>query len=98
MTATEVTGGGFNGWHPHFHIILLIKADTETEAVTLIEKLRNPWLVSLKAEGLEGSDAAFQVQSAKAAGNYITKWGVAEELALGNKRRGHWAHTLPAIS
>lgn len=93
VTATEVTGGGFNGWHPHFHIILLIKADTETEAVTLIEKLRNPWLVSLKAEGLEGSEAAFQVQSAKAAGNYITKWGVAEELALGNKKKGRTGRT-----
>ncbi|MBT9162746.1 MAG: hypothetical protein DDT27_01308 [Dehalococcoidia bacterium] len=93
VTATEVTGGGFNGWHPHFHIVLLVKANTETEAVTLIEKLRNPWLVSLKAEGLEGSEAAFQVQSAKAAGNYIAKWGVAEELSLGGKKKGRSGRT-----
>ena len=51
-------------------------------------KLREPWLASLRAEGLDGSGAAFQVQGATAAGNYVGKWGAAEELALSGKKSG----------
>ena len=93
VTATEVTGGGTNGWHPHFHIIMILKTDTEEEALALVETLKQPWLVSLKAEKLEGSDAAFQAQNASAAGKYIAKWGVAEELALSGKKKGRAGRT-----
>ena len=93
VTATEVTGGGVNGWHPHFHIILILKTSTEEEALALVKTLKQPWLVSLRAEGLEGSDAAFQVQNASAAGKYITKWGAAEELALSGKKKGRAGRT-----
>ena len=51
-------------------------------------QLREPWLASLRAEGLDGSGAAFQVQGATAAGNYVGKWGAAEELALSGKKSG----------
>lgn len=88
VTATEVTGGGFNGWHPHFHQIMLLKAATQDEAITMIEGLRASWLSSLRAEGLEGAGAAFQVQGASSAGNYIGKWGAAEELVLGGLKTG----------
>ena len=88
VTATEVTGGGFNGWHPHFHQVMLVRAGSQAEALDLVEKLREPWLASLRAEGLDGSGAAFQVQGATAAGNYVGKWGAAEELALSGKKSG----------
>lgn len=88
VTATELTGGGFNGWHPHFHQVMLLKAATESEALAHVEGLRTAWLSSLRAEGLDGAGAAFQVQGASAAGNYITKWGAAEELALGAVKKG----------
>ena len=55
VTATEVTGGGFNGWHPHFHQVMLVRAGSQAEALDLVEKLREPWLASLRAEGLDGS-------------------------------------------
>ena len=88
VTATELTGGGFNGWHPHFHQIMLLKASSEAEAISKVEGLRSAWLSSLRAEGLDGTGAAFQVQGASTAGNYIAKWGAAEELALGGKKKG----------
>ena len=88
VTATEVTGGGFNGWHPHFHQVMLVRAGSQAEALDLVEKLREPWLASLRAEGLDGSGAAFQVQGATAAGNYVGKWGAAEELALSGREVG----------
>ena len=37
VTATEVTGGGFNGWHPHFHQVMLVRAGSQAEALDLVE-------------------------------------------------------------
>lgn len=82
VTATEVTGGGKNGWHPHFHQIMLLKAKDQADAIAKVEVLRSPWLASLRGAGLDGAGAAFHVQGASAAGNYVTKWGAAEELTL----------------
>lgn len=88
ITATEVTGGGVNGWHPHFHILMFFQCATEAEAIAKAETLQGPWLAGLKSEGLSGTGAAFDVQGGSAAGNYITKWGAAEEVALGGKKKG----------
>ena len=67
VTATEVTGGGTHGWHPHFHTLMLIEATTEAEAIELVERLRDPWLACLKAFGLDGAGAAFDAQGAASA-------------------------------
>lgn len=86
VTATEVTHGG-NGWHPHFHEILLLDC-SPSEALALVERLRAAWLAALAAVGLTGAKAAFQVQSAQAAGAYVAKFGAAEEVALHGQKRG----------
>lgn len=88
ITATEVTGGGANGWHPHFHMLAFFKCATEAAALAAAEGLREAWTASLAKEGLTGNGAAYDVQAGAAAGNYITKWGAAEELALGGKKKG----------
>jgi len=82
VTATEVTGGGAHGWHPHFHVILILDGDAD------LTPLRDAWLASLRGAGLDGAGAAFQAQGADAAGNYITKWGAAEELTLSQRKKG----------
>ena len=51
VTATEVTGGGFNRWHPHFHQVMLVRAGNQAEALDLVEKLREPWLASFVPKG-----------------------------------------------
>lgn len=86
VTATEVTHGR-NGWHPHFHEILVLDL-APGDALDAIERLRPVWLASLGAHGLTGEDAAFQVQGASAAGAYVAKFGAAEELALHGAKRG----------
>ncbi len=93
VTATEVTGGGTHGWHPHFHTLMLIEATTEAEAIEFVERLRAPWLSCLRAFGLDGAGAAFDVQGAASAGNYVGKWGAAEELALGERKKGRHGRT-----
>ena len=82
VTATEVTGGGAHGWHPHFHVIVILDGDAD------LTPLRDAWLASLRGAGLDGAGAAFQAQGADAAGNYITKWGAAEELTLSQRKKG----------
>lgn len=90
--ATEVTYSDCFGWHPHTHMICLLDLPEE-EAIAAIETLRNEWLHQLNRVGLDGASAAarkhaFQVQGAAAAGNYVSKWGAAEEMTGGAKKKG----------
>lgn len=76
---------GRNGHHPHFHTILLVRADSEEDAVARVEELQPAYMRQLAAAGRDGTSKAawqhsFQVQGAAAAQNYVTKWGYAEEL------------------
>lgn len=84
IRALEVTHGA-NGWHPHLHMIVITKKPMQTA----LESLSGAWLKSLQTEGLSASeDRGWQVQSASAAGKYIAKFGAAEELTFGQKKRG----------
>lgn len=91
--AVEITHGDANGWHPHFHIVMMTDADDETHAVELVEELRVEWLHQLNRVGLDGKTKAarersFDVRGAEAAGDYITKWGAAEEMTLSATKVG----------
>jgi hypothetical protein len=92
--AVEVTHSERNGWHPHFHLVLLTDAPNELQAIELVEELREEWLHQLARVGLDGtSDAAkkraFDVRGASTVGEYITKWGAAEEMTLASSKVGH---------
>ena len=95
VTATEVTHGR-HGWHPHLHMILLIRAYDEGEAVMIANDLLRPWLASLHGAGLDGTGAGFKAQGAAAAGAYVGKWGAAEELALQGQKVGRGGGRTPA--
>lgn len=88
ITATEVTHGE-SGWHTHFHEIALVQADSEEEAVALFEPLGRVWLTCLGGFGLNGAlPHAWQVQGAARVGDYVAKWGAAEELAMSRHKQG----------
>lgn len=82
VTATEVTGGGQNGWHPHMHMILILDQDID------LTPMRDAWLGSLRGAGLDGTGQGWDVREADETGQYLAKWGAAEELALAGKKRG----------
>lgn len=82
LTATEVTHGR-NGWHPHFHVLVIVETE---EAEAALAELGDPWRGALRAEGLDGAAAAFDCQGASAAGRYVAKWGAGEELTLSGKK------------
>lgn len=82
VTATEVTGGGRHGWHPHMHMILILDQDID------LTPMRDAWLGSLRGVGLEGSGQGWDVREADQTGQYIAKWGAAEELTLTRHKKG----------
>ena len=88
VSATEMTHGRFFGWHPHFHEIVLLEAADEEEALNMVQPLADAWRASLRAFGLDGAAAAFDAQGAAAAGDYVAKWGAAEEMTLTGAKRG----------
>jgi len=91
LTATEVTHGR-NGWHPHFHMIVIVKTKA---AYAALSRLGDPWRGALRAEGLDGAAAAFDCQGASAAGRYVGKWGAGEELTLSGQKRGRGKGQTP---
>lgn len=95
ITATEMTHGQGNGWHPHFHEVLFIEADDEAEALALVAPLGDAWRASLRGKGLDGAAAAFDAQGAGAAGSYLAKWGAGEELTLNGQKRGRKGGRTP---
>lgn len=96
ITATEVTHGRRHGWHPHFHIIVILTGvDSEAASVALVEALRPAWMSAMAAEGLDGNGAAFDVRGAGAAGDYVAKWGAAEELSFGDAKAARKGNRTP---
>ena len=94
VTATEVTHGAA-GWHPHFHVLLLLRAESEAEAVEAAEALCAPWLACLRGVGLDGLGVGFSAQGAAAAGEYVGKWARGEELALHGRKAGRRGGRAP---
>lgn len=85
ITATELTHGK-NGWHPHFHILVFLRGTPDLDAFR--DDLDAQWLTSLEACGLSGAGSAFRLDDAQSAGNYVGKWGAAEELTMSSKKGG----------
>ena len=76
---------GKRGHHPHYHMIVLVRAENEAQAIALVETLRDSYLGQLEAAGRDGSskaarERAFHVQGASAVKRYMTKGGMAEEI------------------
>ena len=94
VTATEVTYGEKHGWHTHFHEIILTNASGIEVVIPIFEQLNRVWRTCLRGRGI-GLDCTLknglQVQGAETAGNYVAKWGAAEELALSGSKAGRKA-------
>lgn len=87
VTATEVTHGE-NGWHPHYHMLILLRAGSEAEAIEAIECTASAWSNALRNQKLDCNEHGHMVQGASEAGDYVTKWGAAEEMALTGSKDG----------
>lgn len=82
VSAFETTHGA-NGWHPHFHLLLLVKAKTMGRALRLVAGLRAVWVAAAKAQGLHAGRAGFRAQAGHRAAEYMAKWDLSDEVAAG---------------
>ncbi|HRC26367.1 MAG TPA: protein rep [Alphaproteobacteria bacterium] len=98
VSVREATHGA-HGWHPHYHVLCILKADSDGDACEMLEPLRRVWVECLEAEGLGGTMArAFHLATGEAVAEYVSKagtevdqpgqWGIAEEMTLGRLKRG----------
>jgi hypothetical protein len=87
---------GYNGWHPHRHVLLILDAPISAlEVVALEAALYALWSAAAGKSGL-GMDRrhGLTVQSTwGAVGDYVAKWGLAAELT--RAKRGRGAHLSP---
>ena len=95
IAATETTHGR-NGWHPHHHLIALVKADTQAKALRLVASLRKAWEASLKAEGRDCGRSGFKATMAESASKYVAKWDAAPEVAKAHEKKGRQGGRSPS--
>jgi hypothetical protein len=78
VTSTEVTHTQANGWHVHYHEIVLIKRDADVSLIVDLQRgVKKLWLESLRSVGLDG-DWEHAVNFELASENvlaYVAKWG-----------------------
>ena len=92
VSVREATYGEDNGWHPHYHVLCLVKAKTDEEAAAMLEPMRRAWVDCLRKEGLTGTlDRAFHLQNGDAVSAYISKHGRDEtDRAAATEARPAW--------
>jgi hypothetical protein len=105
IRGAEITYGPRNGFHPHLHILGFFGANFDAPAFQ--HQLARLWLANLQRQGVQIDDpAAVLLRGAKvqlgftAGAEYVSKigrtWGLAEEVAKANRKKGRGEHYSPA--
>jgi len=83
----EVTYGE-NGWHPHFHALLILDTDKTPHQVE--EAWWPLWRDGCTKAGLKSPsrEHGISVQDGAQAAHYISKWGLDSELTKGHLKKG----------
>lgn len=87
IRAQEVTYG-HNGWHPHYHLIVFTK---ETCGSSVIQYLYSgAWQRACVKAGLPEPhpEHGCTAQDGRFAAQYVSKWGIEDEMTKANAKRG----------
>jgi hypothetical protein len=104
IIALEFTWGDENGWHPHYHVLLVHDQDLDSAAITdLHAHLHSRLRISCRDHGLRPPDQLHAIRidpnvNATAAGPYITKggdWTPAEEMTRGDLKTSRTCSRTP---
>jgi hypothetical protein len=104
IIAFEFTWGDENGWHPHYHVLLVHDLDLDAVAIAQLHgHIHSRLAVSCRDHGLSQPDQLHAVRidanvSATAAGAYIAKggdWTPAEEMTRGDLKIGRTGSRTP---
>lgn len=88
IVATEVTWGEQNGWHPHYHMILFFDHEINEQGLQTFLALQ--WQEACIKAGLKAPDLihGVDVRNGTYAAEYVSKWGLEEEVTKGHLKKG----------
>jgi hypothetical protein len=88
IVATEVTWGEQNGWHPHYHMILFFDHEINEQGLQTFLALQ--WQEACIKAGLKAPDLihGVDVRNGTYAAQYVSKWGLEEEVTKGHLKKG----------
>jgi hypothetical protein len=104
IIALEFTWGDVNGWHPHYHVLLIHDQDLDAAATAALHAhIHSRLAAACRDHGLRPPDQLHAVRidanvSAGTAGGYIAKggdWTPAEEMARGDLKTGRAGSRTP---
>jgi Replication protein len=104
IIALEFTWGDENGWHPHYHVLLVHDQDLDAADIAQLHRhIHNRVTSSCRDHGLRRPDQLHAVRidpnvSATAAGAYVAKggqWTPAEEMTRGDLKTGRTGSRTP---
>ena len=106
IRALEVTHSFLNGWHVHFHMLLLSMASLDDLGLSWMvqewmdeQKARifPMWREACKTAGLDAPswEHGVNFESGESAGAYVAKWGASDELTKGHIKKGRDGNLSP---
>ena len=95
IRAQEVTYGD-NGWHPHFHIIVFTP-DRSLSCSVLQQAYSEGWRSACVKSGIPEPDPYYgcTVQDGSRAANYVSKWGIEDEMTKSHVKQGKCSGLTP---
>jgi len=86
IKTTEVTWGAENGWHPHKHTLLILKAPISPSVIQ--SELALLWQDACVKSGLPAPtlERGLTVQDGSFADKYVSKWGLESEMTKGHSK------------
>ena len=95
IRAQEVTYGD-NGWHPHFHMIVFTP-DRSLSCSVLQQAYSEGWRSACVKSGIPEPDPYYgcTVQDGSRAANYVSKWGIEDEMTKSHVKQGKCSGFTP---
>ena len=107
VRALEVTHGRKsaknNGWHPHFHVLLFTGVGADAKPSSLHQRhqwqlaLYEVWAKACEYAGLgrPSLEHGLKLDNGKKASNYVTKWGLEDEMTKAHLKKGRAGGETP---
>lgn len=100
VQVVEILDGLRHGWHPHYHLIVLLREDGETSAAVAEARdaLTGYWPACVEAAGgWASAKHGATLQDGRATGDYVAKWGLAQEMTASTDKDGRGRHPFELV-
>lgn len=91
VRAQEVTWGAENGWHVHFHELIITRGKVRGQVVKgaiespEVDELRDAWAKACTDSNLQTPNRrGFEIRTKRKAEEYVSKWGLSSEIVQGD--------------